>query len=322
MQSLKKDIKEGHLKQVYVLSGEEKYLVRYYKKQLIRLLTDDKMPINLSHFDAEYNIIDVKDIINSYPFMADKRLIVFDSINVCSPANLELVELLKNLPDYCYVVLIENNLDKRTKNYKILNSLNAIVEFPYQNHVALKKWINAQVAAAKMQIDDVSSERILTMVGESMDSLDSELKKIIGFCLEKGEIGLADVELLCIPNIQNKIFQMINATIKGKLKDSFLMYRDMLLLKEAPTKVLILMNRQYLQLYHIKEQKTAGISISDVAKNLKMNYYVLKNEYWRLIDDLSNEFLLNKINKGCILEQQLKQGKIGENLAVELMIVG
>ena len=320
--ALIKDLKNNTLKQVYVLYGEEKYLIRFYKNQLIYRIAGDKNSINLSVFNKDYDLNEVSDIFFSFPFMSDKRLIIFDNIDVCKPNNKNLLDNLTAIPDYCYVVFIEDTLDGRTKNFKKLKELNADIYFGQQDIKDLKKWVNLQVVkGADMTIEDSATDLLLSMVDNYMDILDTEVKKLIAYCFEKKHIAVEDVLSLSIPNIHNKIFEMISSTIEGRLKHSFLLYRDMLLLKEAPTKILKMINKEYLLILHIKQGKNIKMSAKDIAQVLGKNEYIIKKKYWDFVDSLSEEFLMKKLKSGCDLEEAVMLGQIEDKTAVELMIV-
>lgn len=319
--ALIKDLKDNTLKQVYVLYGEEKYLIRFYKNQLINRIAGDKNSINLSVFDKDYVLSDVSDVFFSFPFMSDKRLIIFDNIDVCKSNNQELIAALSTIPDYCYVLFIEESLDGRTKSFKKLKELNADIYFGQQHTRDLEKWVKLQVVkGADMTIDDTAVDLLLSMVDNYMDILDTEVKKLISYCFEKKHISAEDVLSLSVPNIHNKIFEMISSTIGGRLKDSFLMYRDMLLLKEAPTKILKMINKEYLLILHIKQGKNINMSIKDIAHTLGKNEYIISKKYWNFVDSLSEEFLIKKLKTGCDLEEAVMLGEIEDKTAVELMI--
>lgn len=321
MQGLLKDLKENRIKQTYVFYGAEKYLARYYKKLLIKTVIPSGLEMNLHLCNDKDDILAAVHELESYPFLHDKRMLVFDDINVSRYFSPELRDSLENLPDYAYVLFLENDLDKRTKAYKYFLKTGALVEFKHQSSLALQKWVYQQVKAVNMQITKDAMESLLSMAGEEMDNIYNELQKVISCCMDKGFISKEDVVSVCIPTLSNRIFEMINKGLRGKIAEAFRMYKDMLLLKESPVKVLILMNRQYLQLLHVKEAKNAGRSSGETAAALGMNPYIVKKEYYNQVDDFSVEFLQKKLKYGCELETKLKTGEISDRLAVELLLL-
>ena len=53
MQRLIEDIKSGQIKQVYLLYGEEAYLVRQYRDKLKDAALAGGDPMNLNHFEGK-----------------------------------------------------------------------------------------------------------------------------------------------------------------------------------------------------------------------------------------------------------------------------
>lgn len=285
------------------------------------MLIPKGMEMNLTVFEDKNDISTGIEQSKSYPFLHDKRLIVFDHINISKNADSKLLDYLEHLPDYCYMIFLENEIDKRTKAYKKLAKMDAVVEFKHQSDIALKKWIINQVSAVNMKITEKAVELLLSMSGEEMDTIYNELQKLIAYCYLKEKIEENDVSSISVSTLSNRIFDMINNGLRGKVATSLRQYKEMLLLKESPVKVLILMNRQYLQLLHIKEQKSIGKTAAEIAANLKMNPYILKREYYHKVDDFDIDFLNRKLKYGCELETKLKTGEISDKLAVELLLL-
>ena len=76
MQVLKQDIKSNEYKRIYLLFGEEQFLVNSYKKQLRNAITGDDT-INFSLYEGkdilQHDIIQSAD---TMPFFADRRLVM------------------------------------------------------------------------------------------------------------------------------------------------------------------------------------------------------------------------------------------------------
>ena len=53
MQRIAEDIKTGQLKQIYLLYGEEAYLIRQYRDKLKRALLGDGSDMNVNRFEGK-----------------------------------------------------------------------------------------------------------------------------------------------------------------------------------------------------------------------------------------------------------------------------
>ena len=75
MQTLNKDIKEKSFRSVYLLCGDEPFLVGSYKKRMREAISGDDT-MNFNYFEGKNP--DVKEIISladTMPFFAERRLI-------------------------------------------------------------------------------------------------------------------------------------------------------------------------------------------------------------------------------------------------------
>ena len=99
MQTLNQDIKEKSFKKIYLLYGDEPFLVGSYKKKLREAITGGDT-MNFNYFEGKNP--DVKEIISladTMPFFADRRLILVDGSGFFKSAQEELAAYLPQMPD-------------------------------------------------------------------------------------------------------------------------------------------------------------------------------------------------------------------------------
>ena len=95
MKHIKEDIKSGNFHPIYLLYGEEDYLVRNYKEQLIQAITGgDEM--NFSSYQGEgIDFNELMDTANTLPFFAEYRLILLEDTKLFKKANDEPLLLVQ-----------------------------------------------------------------------------------------------------------------------------------------------------------------------------------------------------------------------------------
>ena len=79
MKQLNSDIKNKDFKQVYLLTGDETFLLRSYKKRLkAAIVGDDDM--NYSYYEGkDIDISAVIDTAETMPFFAERKLIIIEN---------------------------------------------------------------------------------------------------------------------------------------------------------------------------------------------------------------------------------------------------
>lgn len=76
---LREDIRQKQFRRVYLLYGEEEYLVRQYRQELIRAVCGEGDSMNLNiHRDDHLDWNTIQDEILSMPFFAQYRMVVLD----------------------------------------------------------------------------------------------------------------------------------------------------------------------------------------------------------------------------------------------------
>ncbi len=77
MQAITEQIKTGDLSRFQLLYGEERYMVRYYKNQIIKKLGLEEDEMNFSRFDgSDFEVSALLDIAQTLPFFAERRLVL------------------------------------------------------------------------------------------------------------------------------------------------------------------------------------------------------------------------------------------------------
>ena len=95
MKTIDNDIKTGQFKQIYLLYGEEQYLIRQYRDKLKHALAADDDTMNFSAFSgSDINQKEIIDLAETLPFFADRRLILIEDSGLFK-------KVPKNLPITC-----------------------------------------------------------------------------------------------------------------------------------------------------------------------------------------------------------------------------
>ena len=218
MQILNQDIKDKTFKRVYLLFGDEPFLVNSYKKRLREaIIGDDTM--NYNYFEGKGP--DVKEIISladTMPFFAERRLVLIDGSGFFkSSAPEELVNYIPEIPESTCMVFVESEVDKRNKLYKKVKD----------NGSKDGKKITRQVM-----------EYFMERTGDDMENIRMELEKLICYTMGREVITKEDVEAVGTVHVTNRIFEMVTAIVAGNTRKAMDLYEDLLTLKEPPMRIM------------------------------------------------------------------------------------
>ena len=321
MKNLNADLKSGNFKQVYLLCGEEAYLKNRYKKRLREALVDAGDLMNFTSYTGKG--IDVKQVIDqaeTMPFFAERRLIQIEDSGFFKNACPELAEYLPTMPPETYMVFVESEVDKRGKLYKAVKASGRIVELGRQDEKTLTAWILSQMKKEGKSIRRDALDLFLEKTGDDMENIANELEKLLCYTAGKDGVEYTDVEEICTVTTENKIFDMIRAVAEKRQKQAMDLYYDLLSLKEPPMRILFLIARQFNQMLQLKDLRAQGYDSQTVASKAGIAPFISKRS---LAQAAKFELpVLQQAVEDCVeMEQAVKSGKLGDRLAVEMLII-
>lgn len=322
MKRIAQDIRNGQLGNLYLLYGEEAYLRRQYRDKLKAALVPQEDAMNCSVYSGkDINANEVVDLAGTMPFFAERRVVIVENSGWFKSGNDQIAALVKSLPDTTCMIFVEAEVDKRGKLYKAVTANGCAALCEMQDEATLRKWVMGLLKKENKTITPDALNLLLDKTGTNMENIRREVEKLVCYRYYEDGITAADVEELCIVQIQNQIFDMVEAVAQKKQKQALGLYYNLLALKEAPMKILALTARQFHMLLQVKEMKSKGYQESDIARQTGLNPYFLKKKYI----PQAAQFKLPQLEaalRTCVeAEENIKTGRMSDMLSVELIIV-
>ncbi len=321
MKTIDNDIKMGQLKNVYLLYGTEDYLKRQYRDKLKHALVEPDDTMNFSAYEGkDINPKELIDLSETLPFFKEKRMILVENSGFFKNSCDDLAEYMSQVPGSTCFVFVEEEVDKRSKLFKAASRAGSAVEFETPKEDMLIRWILGRIQREGKKITQSVMQLFLSKTGSDMENIDKELEKLICYTLDKTEIAAADVEAICTGQTENKIFEMIDAISAKNQKKALDLYYDLLALKEAPMRILFLIARQFQNLLLIKSMSAKGYPAVSIAKTAGMPSFAVQKNLRQ-----AGAFKINQLKEAIEdcgqAEEDVKTGRMADQLAVELLIV-
>ena len=319
MQTLNQDIKERTFNQVYLLFGDETFLVSNYKKRLREAIAGDDT-MNFNYFEGKN--LDVKELISladTMPFFSERRLILVDGSGFFKSAPDELVDYLAQMPDTTCMIFCESEVDKRNRLYKKVKDVGYAAELNKQTADQLMNWAAGILAKDGKKITKPVMEYFLDRTGDDMENIRTELEKLICYTMGRDVITKEDVEAIGTVHVTNRIFEMVSAIVAGNTRKAMDLYEDLLTLKEPPMRILFLIARQFNQLLQVKELAGKGNDKGAIASKLKVPPFAA-NKLMAQAKAFSREQILSYVELCVESEEAVKTGRLSDRMAVEVLI--
>ena len=321
MKTIDNDIKAGEFKKVYLLYGEERYLIRQYRDKLIKAMVKENDTMNFSSFEGDgISQKEIIDLAETLPFFADRRVILIEDAGIFKKTGDELGEYLQTAPDTTHFIFVEESVDKRSRIYKAAAKCGNPVEFKTQTDETLARWVGTRIRKEGKDMSRAAYNLFISKTGTDMENIDKELEKLICYCMDKEVIEIADVEAITTEQIQNKIFDMVEAVAMKNQKKALDYYYDLLALKEPPMRILYLLTRQFKLLLEVKDLVGKRYDKSSIAKTVGLHPFVA-GKYMQQCRTFEKKELRNILEEAVDTEEMVKTGRLNDVMSVELFIV-
>ena len=320
MKVISEHIKTENYKNIYLLYGDEKYLVNQYKNRLKDAIIGDDS-INYGYFEG--GKIDTREVISmcdTMPFFSERRLVIVENSGFLKSANEDLANYLKNVPEYLIIIFVEEEIDKRNRIFKLISDKGYACEMKYQSESTLSKWVDGLLAKDNKKIERAALALLLDKCGVEMTNIYSEMEKLICYCLDKEIITVADVDAICTVRTENKIFDLVTAIATHKQKQALDLYYDLLTLREAPMRIMFLITRQFNLLLQVKELAAHNIDNKTMASKMGVAPFVV-GKCLAQAKNFTIEKLKEALEDMAGVEEAVKQGNMQDKTAVELTII-
>jgi DNA polymerase-3 subunit delta len=235
--------------------------------------------------------------------------------------NIDLLSKYVEQPNDNILILTVNHekLDVRKKIVKLLNKTVEVINVG-DGKKNTEKYIMNNFNDRGYEIDKIAAGYLKEKVGGDISFLENEFDKI---CLYKGEdkvITPADIDLLVPRSLEDNIFDLMDSIIKNNKKRIFEIYNDLLLKKEEPIKIIVMVANQFRLIYQTKILMKKGYTEKDIASLYGIHPYRVKlagiNSH-KYSDDLLKGYLL-KLSE---LDIKIKTGQIDKNIGLELFFI-
>jgi DNA polymerase-3 subunit delta len=321
MKALIEDIKAGHIKQIYLLYGEEAYLRRQYRDKLKQILVRDGDTMNYHYYEGKKAAIpEIIDLAETLPFFADRRLIIWENSGLFKTADEKLTEYLKAMPETTGIIFVEAEVDKRGRMFKLIQGMGGAAEFAGQDEETLKRWIAGILKKENKRISERAAVYLLGKTGMDMDNIKGELEKLICYCLDRDTVTEEDIDAVCTVRITNHIFDMVGAIADKKQDKALRLYYDLLTLKEPPMRILFLIARQFNVLLQVKELKKKGYDHKTIGTKVGLPGFIA-GKYAAQAAGFEAADLREALEACVEADEAVKTGRMNDVMSVELLII-
>lgn len=339
--TLENNLKTGKTSNLYLLYGEERFLLENTLKKIKKLFGEMVNGINYIQLDKD-NISEIISDIETPAFGFTQKLIIAKDTELFQKSkrgsknsSVEkqdnknnnkfehiLAEYINNniniIRDSVILIFIENDVDKNDL-YKAIDKNGIICNFERQKPIEIAKRLKIICNAYKVNIDSSTLNYLIENCGTSLQDLINEIRKQIEYVGKNGTITKQTIDLLATKQFESIIFDLTDNLGKKNIQLAMQVLKNLLNAKEPIQKIFITLYNHFKKIYITKIAIKNKLNISESLK-LKPNQTFLVNKY-TMQSKYFKEAELRKILEEFIdLDYKVKNGMMDINIGLESIL--
>ena len=177
------DIKNGEIKPIYFLMGEEPYYIDKISEYIEKnVLSEEEKGFNqMVLYGRDVTIDDIVDNAKRFPMMAERQVVIVKEAQELFRTIENLIAYVKQPQPTTVLVLCYKykKIDKRKALYKEIKKKGVVYESKklYENHVV--DWIRKVLAGKKYKIDTKATLMLVEFLGTDLSKISNELNKLM-----------------------------------------------------------------------------------------------------------------------------------------------
>jgi DNA polymerase-3 subunit delta len=318
---LQRDLEKGSIAPLYLLYGEDAFLIDKTVDQLKKLLVDPPLAsFNFSlYYGGESEPRQVINAAQTLPLAGKRRLVVVKEADQFKSSWKDFSAYFERpLPSTC-LVFCSGASTLKSEITSLFKKNGIAVRFYHPFRGEIPEWIRRMAKERNKQM----SREAAVLLGESLENdlqrISNELEKIALYAGERGIIAREDVEAVIAAVKEVSIFNLTDCLAGKDRVQALEVLRHLLEAGEHPLKIITMIARHYRLMARAKEMVQSGTSATDAGKQLGINNFHLKG-FARQAETFSLGQTREYFSLLFQTDRKLKSSRISEKIILEDMI--
>jgi len=328
IEELEQKLKNKELNNLYLLYGDETYLIDTVVKKIKTLFGELVLGINYFNLD-ESNIKELRNNIETVAFGYSQKLIIVKNANLLKKdakknkqdiniVNEYIINNVDLINESVVLIIIESTVDK-VPLLKCIEEKGVVCNFELLKPVDITKRLKAICTAYSVNISENDLKYLISTCGSNMQDLINEIRKLIEYVEKDGTITKKEIDLLCTKQLDSVIFDLTDKLGKKDTKASLNILRELIILKEPVQKILITIYGHFKKIYLAKLCEKYKKDIVKALK-LKPNQIFLVSRYKSQANLFTEQELEKILEELTNLDANSKIGLIDVQVGLESLL--
>ena len=274
---LKKSLQNEQIKPVYILFGDDGYLINHYQDMIISKTCGKDNEFDLQKFEREVDLRVPFDALNQFPMIGARKCVIIADYNFESASNDDLDRLIALVSDnyeFSTLVLVFEDIPfDIKKSSKARNLASAaeksggyVVRLNHRSGNELAKMLVAGAKKRGLTLDISVAKYMIETCGTDINTLSGELEKVCRYA-SGSEISKNDVDVSCIKTADAVIYDYAAKLIMCDTLAALNKLNDLLYMRLEPMVILYSAASAFIDMVRVNAAKKSHVDLSTVVKD-------------------------------------------------------
>ncbi|UQS85513.1 DNA polymerase III subunit delta [Apilactobacillus apisilvae] len=323
---------QNNIQPLYLIKGNQEYLIRQIKNKFISLIPKDEIAMNYANYDMENtNISNAVEDALSLPFFGEKRLVIINNPYFLTGNRVKekidhdinsFINYLNNLQENTIMLVIApyEKLDSRKKINKIIEKKAVILDLNNISDHDIKNALKNKIDNNGYYIDNQSLSYLLQRTSNDLSNAMSELDKLFLYCHQSKVIDKLSIEKVVTKSLDQNVFDLVNYVINKNSSSSIELYNQLISSNNEPLQINAILLSQFRLLIQVKVMSNKGYSQGKLASKLRVHPYRIKLAL-HSIRDYKYKELIDAYLGLVDIEIQMKSSNMSAGLLFEMFMI-
>lgn len=331
-ENLEKELKQKNLQSMYLLYGQETYLLENTVKKIKKIFGKLILGINYIQIN-ETNVNNLISDIETPAFGYEKKLIIVKNTNLLKKEKRTVAkansDLQKKIANYIQdnikiiektniLVFIEEDISKNDL-FAAIEKNGVVCNFERLKPIDIKRRLKAICNAYEVNIEENTMQLFIETCGTNMQNLINEIRKLIEYAGKGGTITKETINKLSVKEFDSVIFDLTDNLGKRNIKVALEILKELIYNKEPVQKILITLYNHLKKIYLTKLAIYYKQDVANVLK-LKQNQTFLVSKYKKQSEYFETSELRKILGELIDLDKNYKLGLIDINIGLESIL--
>ncbi|MBN2882658.1 MAG: DNA polymerase III subunit delta [Clostridia bacterium] len=319
---LKTELGEKHVKNLYLLYGNEQYLIEKLIER-ITALADQAAGMHLEHagFGADLIASELDMAINTNSFFGSGKILLCKDTGIFKDKSRaqSFMLLLGKIPDDSYVIFAEKEIDPKNDLFQEMKKAGFAYNIEMRKSSEVMSYISSRFVKKEKKISAANISLFIEMSGTSLQDIESDIEKILLYMGDLKEVRREYILKLCSGSSSHKIYELMDAIFEKNGDRAHLLMKE-LLADKMPVQVMIFsIHSRLMELLEVKVAEARGDAPAIIRNNRLVQDFIigiLKKQAGKFSERTIKKF----ITEAAELDYRIKSGEINGETGLLVLV--